>query len=201
MNKKLLIVFAKNPEIGKVKTRLAKSIGDEKALAIYYKLLNNIKQATEGVDADVAVFYHQFIDTEDEWDNQRYKKFRQEGNDIGERMYNALEKGNALGYENICLVGADIWGLTPEILNRAFGRLEFHDWVFGPAKDGGYYLVGCRSPLKEVFMLEKWSHSLVLKETLMICDKLSLSISLIDELKDIDTVEDLKGTDLEKLMR
>lgn len=200
MNKNLLIVFTKNPELGKVKRRLAKDIGDEKALAIYYKLLNNTKNATEGVDADVAVFYNQFVDTEDEWSNSKHQKFKQAGSDIGERMFNAMAKGKELGYQKVCLIGADILNISSEIINRAFGRLDYHNWVFGPAKDGGYYLVGSTKPEKEVFNLERWSHTNVLKDTLLLCDKLNLSVSLVDELNDIDTIEDLKGTELEKLM-
>lgn len=196
MNERLLIVFAKNPEQGKVKTRLAKVIGEEKALAIYYKLLNNTRNIAMEADADVAVFYHQYVDTEDDWDNQQFQKYKQEGKDLGERMYNAIVKGKEKGYQKVCLIGSDIWGLNAEIINTAFGRLAYFDWVFGPAKDGGYYLIGCREPQKEVFELEKWSHPLVLNETLKICDQLNLTVGLVDELNDIDTVEDLKGTDL-----
>ncbi|MGK7389828.1 MAG: TIGR04282 family arsenosugar biosynthesis glycosyltransferase [Candidatus Cyclobacteriaceae bacterium M2_1C_046] len=196
MNDRLLIVFAKNPEMGRVKTRLAKDIGEEKALAVYFKLLNHTRNVALETDADVAIFYDQYVDTEDEWDNQLFQKYKQAGNDLGERMYNSLAKGKEKGYHKICLIGADIWGLNADIIDKAFEKLAYHDWVFGPAKDGGYYLVGCREPQKEVFDLEKWSHPLVLNETLKICNDLKLSVGLVDELNDIDTIEDLKGTDL-----
>lgn len=201
MSKDLLIIFAKNPELGKVKTRLAREIGEEKALAIYYKLLNHTREISAPANADKAIFYDQYIDTEDEWQESNYKKALQEGMNLGERMYNAMMLGKSWGYKKVTIIGADNYELTTEIIDHAFSRLTYHDWVFGPAKDGGYYLVGCREPLPEIFDLPAWSHNLVLKQTLEKAYELNVSVSLIEELNDIDTVEDLKGTDLEVLLR
>jgi rSAM/selenodomain-associated transferase 1 len=201
MNKDLLIIFAKNPELGKVKTRLASDIGEEKALAIYYKLLNHTRKVSAPAKADKAIFYDMYIDTEDEWQKDVYKKALQEGKDLGERMYNAMMVGKSWGYKKVGIIGTDIYDLTTEIIDHAFSRLTYHDWVFGPAKDGGYYFAGCHEPVPEVFDLQAWSHDLVLKQTLEKAYDLELSVSLIEELNDIDTVEDLKGTDLEVLLR
>ena len=95
------------------------------------------------------------------------------------------------------IIGTDIYDLTTEIIDHAYSRLTYHDWVFGPAQDGGYYFVGCRKPVPEIFDLDEWGHDQVLKQTLEKAYNLELSVSLIDELKDIDRAEDLKGTDLE----
>lgn len=200
MNKNLLIIFAKNPELGKVKTRLAKDIGDEQALAVYYKLLNNTRKTVALADADKAVFYDSYIDTEDEWQQNDYRKALQQGKDIGQRMYNALVLGKSFGYQKVGLIGADVYTLTADILNQAFKKLDYYEWVYGPAKDGGYYFVGCHNPIPEVFDLEAWSHDLVLKETLEKANALNLSVGLIEELNDIDTLDDLKETDLIKLL-
>ena len=196
MHKNLLIIFTRNPDLGKVKTRLAREIGDENALAVYYKLINHTREVTSIIDTDKAVFYDTYVDTEDEWQGKQYRKALQEGADLGERMFNALMKGKEWGYKNIGIIGTDAYGLTPEILNRAFGRLQYHDWVFGPAVDGGYYFVGCREPHREIFNLSAWSTDTVLKETLEKAHQFKLSVSLVDELNDIDTLEDLKKSPL-----
>lgn len=201
MNKDLLIIFAKNPELGKVKTRLASEIGEEKALAIYVKLLNHTRKVSAPAKADKAIFYDQYIDSEDEWQEDLYKKALQEGNDLGERMYNAMMLGKSWGYENVGIIGSDNYEITTEIIDHGFRRLTYHDWVFGPASDGGYYFTGCHKPVREMFSLQSWSHNQVLKETLEKAYELKLSVSLIEELNDIDTIEDLKGTDLEILLR
>ncbi|MDX1628665.1 MAG: glycosyltransferase, partial [Fulvivirga sp.] len=78
MSQELLIVFVKNPELGRVKTRLAKAVGEEKALAIYFALLSRCHALTEQLSCDVAIFYDRYIDTEDQWDNHRYQKYKQE---------------------------------------------------------------------------------------------------------------------------
>ena len=86
----LLIVFKKNPELGNVKSRLASEIGEEKALAIYYRLLNRTRQVALPAKADKAIFYDRYVDTEDEWQADGVKKSLQQGKDLGEKMYNAL---------------------------------------------------------------------------------------------------------------
>ena len=200
MNKSLLIVFCKNPALGRVKTRLAKSIGEEKALAVYYKLLSNTRAAVKDVKADVAIFYDHFIDSEDEWDNNRFLKETQSIGDIGERMFHALSKGKEWGYEKVCLIGSDIYDLTAEVIDEAFVHLNDNDYVLGPAKDGGYYLIGCSNPVYKVFQLKAWSHDGVLDQTINKIQKIGFSYKLIKELNDIDTIDDLRGTSFEPLI-
>ena len=196
---KLLIVFCKNPQLGKVKTRLARTLGDDAALAIYYKLLQHTRVVAEKVQADVAVYYSDYVDHEDDW-NENYIKKLQHGDDIGDKMYHAIAEGLGMGYEAVCLVGADIYTLTPEIIDHAFNVLQEKDVVLGPATDGGYYLIGMNSPAREVFQLSQWSCPTVLKETLHRVKALSWNFGLVDELNDIDEVSDLEGTGLAQVV-
>lgn len=192
---KLLIVFCKNPLLGQVKTRLAKTLGDEMALAIYLKLINHTQNVVKAVDADVAVYYSDYVDTEDNWNNAYIKK-RQHGKDLGEKMFNAISAGLNMGYASVCLVGTDIYELTPGIIDGAFDKLNTSDVVIGPARDGGYYLIGMTRPDAKVFDISAWSTSSVLEETLLRVQEQGLGCAILKTLGDIDTEEDLQGTNL-----
>lgn len=196
-----LIIFAKNPQLGKTKTRIGNQLGDEVALAVYFQLLNRAQQITQLLRQDKFVFYSDFIDKEDSWSNEYYKKEKQLGNDLGARMSDAMNKIFADGYEKVVLIGTDIYELTGDIINEAFEKLNDHDMVLGPAKDGGYYLIGLKKPNPSVFKLSKWSTNMVLEETLQLAKKSSLNTALLQELNDIDEPEDMIGTDLERLMK
>lgn len=193
---RLLIIFVKNPEIGKVKTRLAKAIGEEAALAIYLKLLSHTHEIVDSLAYDKAVYYSKFVDTEDYWENKHYKKHLQKGKNLGERMNNAITDSFNAGYDSVCLIGTDIYELTTEVIKNAFSKLDSHDVVIGPAKDGGYYLIGMKKPHPEIFELAQWSTPNVFSETVKLIEKQKLSYDLTRLLNDIDNVEDLKGTDL-----
>lgn len=194
---KLLIVFVKNPELGKVKTRLGKSIGDKAALEVYLKLLDHTRQTAAATDCDVAVYYSSFIDREDAWGNQQFDKHRQEGKDIGLRMHNAIAHAIVTkNYKQVCLVGGDIYDLTPSVIEEGFNKLENHDVVIGPAEDGGYYLIGMTSPNQNIFKLEAWSVPDVYDHTIRLINKEGLTYATLKILNDIDTIEDTEGTDL-----
>lgn len=196
MTKELFIVFVKNPELGKVKTRLAKSIGEEEALAIYLKLLSHTHEITERLTCDVAIYYGSYIDSEDYWDNKKYKKFRQFGNDLGDRMHNAISQSLERGYEKVCLVGSDIYELESEIIEEAFKKLDDNEVVIGPARDGGYYLIGMKESNFQLFDISGWSTSSVFDETVDKIREQGLSFEKVKTLNDIDDINDLKWTDL-----
>ena len=88
--KQLLIIFIKNPELGKVKTRLAKTMGEKKALEIYKSLLSHTHAITKNVNTDKAVFYSDYVDHSDQWEDSIYLKKVQKGSNLGERMLNAF---------------------------------------------------------------------------------------------------------------
>ena len=187
----LLIIFYRNPELGKVKTRLAASLGDEKALAIYLRLASHTKSIAGGVEVDRVVYYSDFIDTEDNWPNALFNKQIQRGDDLGKRMLNAFADGFIADYHSICIIGTDCFELTSEIITNAFQKLEKMDAVIGPASDGGYYLLGMNSLLPGVFKNKKWSADSVYAETLSDFKKLGLRCFQLDVLADVDEEKDL----------
>ncbi|MBL4625182.1 MAG: TIGR04282 family arsenosugar biosynthesis glycosyltransferase [Flavobacteriales bacterium] len=193
MSKNLLIIFVRNPELGKVKTRLAKTLGDKRALEIYRDLLRYTNNITMGSSSDKAVFYSHFIDDYDGWSNVAYQKYVQEGGvDLGARMDNAFELMFDKGYENVVIIGSDCLELTTDGLDEAFYALEEHDIVIGPAKDGGYYLLGMKKRHSEFFKNKKWSTENVFLDTLLDIRKLGLSYQVLDTLSDVDYEEDLE---------
>ena len=157
MNKSLLIIFAKNPELGKVKTRLAATVGNEVALAVYFQLLNKTKQETLALSADKVVYYSNYVERGDIWDDAVYAKEVQQGEDLGARMKNAFENAFAQGYEKVCIIGSDLMDLSTEVIEQAFDKLNKRDVVVGPSEDGGYYLLGMRQMVTALFEDKAWS--------------------------------------------
>lgn len=197
MNQKsLLLIFAKNPELGKAKTRLAKTIGDEKALWVYRELLQHTKKITQDLPTDKVVFYTSFIDENDLWQADIYQKKLQIEGSLGEKMAQAFEWGFRGGYEKIIIIGTDCYELTTEILEIAFEKLNQNETVIGPAQDGGYYLLGLNEVLPEVFQNKEWSTASVLRDTIQDLENLQVSYDLLPLLRDIDDFDDLKNTDL-----
>lgn len=187
----LLIIFYRNPELGKVKTRLAASIGDAKAFAIYLLLSEHTRSVTEKLPVDKALYYSDYVDTEDNWSKSRYQKFSQTGDALGEKMENAFKAGFSSGYKSICIIGTDCLDLTPRILKEAFRKLLTHEVVIGPALDGGYYLLGMNHLHQLLFKNKNWGENNVLSQTLNDVRMLGLSFLQLETLGDIDREEDL----------
>ncbi len=191
MSKNLLIIFTRNPELGKVKTRLAKSIGDENALTIYKTLLDRTEKTTRNLTCDKAVYYSVKIRENDIWDTSIYQKQQQDGNDLGMRMFNAFQEAFYNNYDKVSIIGSDLFDLNPNHINDAFKALDNRDVVIGPAHDGGYYLLGMKSLYSEVFKNKDWGTSTVFKDTIQ--DLKDESIHLLETLNDIDVYDDLKN--------
>lgn len=189
----LLLIFYRNPELGKVKTRLAATIGNEKALSIYLKLAEHTQNITEGLKADKLVFYSHTIEKQDQWPDEIYQKAVQSGNDLGERMLNAFKYGVESGYKHICIIGTDCLELNQDIIQNAFNALAQHDVVLGPAKDGGYYLLGMKKVYSDFFNNKQWSTQTVAHDTLLDVLQLKASVRLLPLLSDVDVEEDLRG--------
>ena len=189
MSKNLLIIFTRNPELGKVKTRLAKTIGAEKALAIYKFLLAHTKKVTENIACDKAVYYSVKVREDDLWNGEIYQKKQQLGEDLGIRMQNAFQDAFANGYEKVLIVGSDLIDLSEEIIEKGFLQLASND-VIGPAEDGGYYLLGMKSVHPNVFKNKNWGTSTVREETLN--DLKDKKVHLLNELNDADVLDDIK---------
>ena len=191
-NKNLLIIFTKNLEPGKVKTRLAETLGNEKAMEVHKELVKKIHQITLFLPFDKTVFYSDKIADGDIWNDDKYHKKVQEGNDIGERMMNAFQNSFDEGYEKVCLIGTDCYQLTSSIIMDSFRKLKDKEMVIGPAKDGGYYLIAMKSMYNIIFKNKSWGTAEVLKETLKDIENHGINNDFVTELNDIDTEEDLK---------
>lgn len=188
-NKNLLLIFTRNPELGKAKTRLAKTVGDETALEIYKFLLDRTQEISAKVKADKAVYYSVKIRENDIWDNKIFQKHQQKGEDLGIRMLNAFKNGFDAGYKKVMIIGSDLYDLTPKIIDNAFVKLNTNDVVIGPAKDGGYYLLGMNILQENIFKNKDWGTSSVRKDTLQ--DLQDKKVLLLEELNDIDVFEDI----------
>mgnify|MGYP000852599344 FL=1 len=194
--KKLLMIFVRNPELGKVKTRLAKTVGDKRALEIYNDLLQYTRDVSTNCTSEKAVFYSHFIDDFDGWSNVVYQKFVQEGgNDLGVRMHNAFKLAFEKGYDSVVLIGSDCLELSTNDIEEAFFSLEKKDVIVGPAKDGGYYLLGMNKLYHQLFENKTWSSENVLLDTLLDIENLNLTYQLLDTLSDVDYEQDLKEMD------
>ncbi len=189
--KRDLIIFVKNPVLGKVKTRLAASIGVSAALEVYRQLVAYTKQVVHKIDARKTVWYSSTIEKKDIWTKGRYYKKVQIGDDLGQKMKNAFEatftqeKSDA-----VVIIGSDCAELEETHLLKAFDALHTYDVVLGPAKDGGYYLLGMRVFVPDLFESIAWSTSSVARQTLSTVAENKLSYYLLDELNDVDTVEE-----------
>lgn len=187
-NKNSLIIFTKNPVLGNVKTRLAKSVGNKKALEIYNFLLQKTMQVTAMVNAEKTVYYADYVNENDGWSAKTYSKKVQYGADLGERMQHAFEQ-TLRNSEKAVIIGCDCFELTDTIIHEAFLKLESYDAVIGPANDGGYYLLALKTVPPKLFNNKKWGTNTVLKETLH--NLKNQKVHLLEPLNDVDTLEDI----------
>ena len=191
MTKNLIIVFVRNPELGKVKTRLSKTIGDQGALKTYILLLKHTESVLHKVSSEKVVYYSEEIQKNDLWDDARYQKKLQKGVDLGARMQNAFDTAFKDSYEKVVIVGSDLFDLRASHIENAFKYLENHDVVLGPSLDGGYYLLGMKKLHSAVFKNKQWGTDTVFGSTIKNLQK--QNVKLLEALNDIDTFEDLEA--------
>jgi rSAM/selenodomain-associated transferase 1 len=189
MKTNALLIFTRNPELGKVKTRLAKTIGNEKALTVYKDLLLHTRNETQAIDCDKFVFYDSEIEENDIWSGTSYQKKLQSNGDLGQRMHEAFKTLFEMGYSNCIIVGSDLFDLKAIIIETAFKELLNYEVVIGPAEDGGYYLLGMNSLHPKIFKNKVWGTASVRKDTLD--DLISKKVKLLEIMNDIDIYEDI----------
>lgn len=189
--KNAIILFVRHPEKGRVKTRLARDIGDDRALEIYKQLLDHTQAITKELDCDRFVFYADAIVANDIWEGNDYRKRVQAGDTLGERMKNAFSEVFNSGYQKVVIIGSDCPQLSSAAISDAFKTLDTTDVVIGPATDGGYYLLALNYMITAVFENKQWSTDTVLTDTVADLEKLAVTYSLAPVLRDIDTGDDL----------
>ena len=190
-SEELLIIFTRNPELGKCKTRLAATIGDQAALDIYKFLLDHTVKITTPLSCDKQVHYSVAVRDNDRWDPKVFEKYQQSGEDLGARMSLAFDQGFQAGYQRIIIIGSDMYDLSQSDIEAAFEHLKTSDYVVGPALDGGYYLLGMNIRTPELFVGKDWGTDSVLKDTL--ADLKNRSNTLLDQRNDVDLYEDIQG--------
>jgi rSAM/selenodomain-associated transferase 1 len=189
MKENALIIFVKNPEPGKVKTRIAKSVGNEKAVEIYKQLLDFTSKIVQNVDCTRYVYYFPMVLENDEFPSSLFNKELQIKGDLGQKMETAFTEV-LKRHKSVMIVGSDCAELTSEDIKRGFEELEENDVVIGPAKDGGYYLLGMNDLQLFLFKDMPWSSETLLDESIMKVQDRGLNYSLLNIKSDIDYIED-----------
>ncbi|MBK7296012.1 MAG: TIGR04282 family arsenosugar biosynthesis glycosyltransferase [Flavobacteriales bacterium] len=189
----LLIVFLRKPEIGKVKTRLAATVGPEKALDVYVGLLAHTLGSTEHLRCTKQAWYtgEGSVDAVEAYG---FTTHLQNGSDLGERMLTAFSNGFSYGHSPIVIIGTDCPLISADLISEAFDSLKTNDAVLGPTRDGGYYLLGLNEPLVSVFQNKTWSTDSVARETLEDLGREHKRVHMLLELIDVDTEQDLIDT-------
>ncbi len=188
-----LVLFARTPRIGKVKTRLNPKLPQETILKLYTRFLNDsIEKISRIVESDhfIAGFPEEDLAY---FDNVSQEKnisvFPQSGNDLGEKMRNAFDDRFNEGYEKVVIIGSDSPSLPLENIRMAFHSEK--DIVIGPSADSGYYLIGMNRGRIEVFEGVPWGSDAVLSETLKRVQIARASLELLPVWYDVDEFQDL----------
>ena len=187
-------MFVRAPEVGRVKTRLAASIGPDAALRVYQRLAEHTVREALAVDAAQVRVHHTPADAGEAvrgWLGDGPVLLPQAEGDLGARMRDAFARAFAEGFRRVVIIGSDLPGIRTALLRRALELLDEHEAVIGPAHDGGYYLLGLRVPVDRVFEGVAWSTPGVLAATLGRLREAEIAPAMLEPLRDVDTVEDL----------
>lgn len=193
--KNILLIFIRNPVLGKVKTRLARTVGEEEALRIYQILLKKTRAAAQECQVERWLFYSDNVDSQDQWPADIFQKYLQHNGDLGERMQAAFQQAFDIGAEKVVIIGSDCPELSGQGLQQAFDQLDRADFVIGPVPDGGYYLLGMKTLEPAVFHGIEWSTETVRETTIKKINGVGKSVALLPMLSDVDTEADWKGID------
>jgi len=196
-----LLVFAKTPKPGKVKTRLLAAVSAKTAAELHEACVaDTLRLGRKLRGCDVFVFaaggtsYFRKMEKE-QGSGARVRVLPQRGANLGERMENAFRKCFAMGYREVVVIGTDTPWMGAERVRQAFAELRANDVVIGPAEDGGYYLLGMRKMVPEIFRGIPWSTEWVLELTIEKIVALKLRGKLLRKDFDLDRPEDLKRAD------
>lgn len=197
MDDRCLLFFIKYPEKGRVKTRLATSIGDERALKLYKTiLLNTLSLLNQGTFLSyLCVDPAEALGNFKKWLGEDYLYIPQQGEDLGERMKNGFLEAFAMNFKRVLLIGSDIPDLPLGYIEEAFVSLKEKEVVIGPSFDGGYYLIGFKDETfsLQVFKGIPWGTERVLEQTTKRLEREGRTIHFLPPLRDMDTIEDLRN--------
>ncbi len=192
--KKAIIIFTRVPIPGETKTRMMPWLKPAECAQLHRCFLYDIKEECQKVGADIYVCYT----PEGKEDGlvsvlgRDKEYFAQTGTGLGEKMYHGIQNVLSRGYDACILIGSDVPEIRAKHLQKAFSILERKDVVFGPTVDGGYYLVGMKTPHIEVFHKQSYGHGKVLENTSRYLREHGITMGYIPKLSDMDVPEDLK---------
>lgn len=189
-----LIIFAKAPRFGRVKTRLQPGLTPEDSLSLYRAMVEDLlKQLRHTAFCDVKIFYYPSNAKNEvkSWLGDQFEYFPQRGEDLGEKMYEAIAEISRRNYKKVVLIGSDIPTIDTTTIVRAFSTLDSYDVVLGPSQDGGYYLIGLKKAYPRLFETIAWSTNIVLDQTIMKARQLNLDVVQLEIKSDIDTYDDV----------
>lgn len=192
MSGEVLGIFMKAPVPGKCKTRLCPPLDKNEAAFLYRAFCEDVLAAAEKTAKDVRVIYDPSPDyPTPEWTGSNHRFSRQNGDGLGERLKNSFGELFSAGHSRVVIIGSDLPTLTPDLIIRAFNLLNEKEAVFGPATDGGYYLVGLSKLTPKVFDGIPWSTDQVMNVTRRRLEQLNIPAGYLPAESDIDTHEDL----------
>ncbi len=201
MPRAALMVFAKAPIPGQVKTRLCPPLTQDEAATVHGSFVLDTLERTKAAVARLKLHADRYLACAPSsahvffkimQERQHVSLLDQEGPDLGARMHRAFETLFDRGYQRVVVVGTDVPSLPLEYYEQAFALLEQHDVVLGPAMDGGYYMIGLKQAAPALFQDVPWSTARVLAITCEKAKGLGLVIGFLPEWRDIDTIEDLR---------
>ena len=195
-DRKRLILFTRFPVAGQVKTRLIPALGAEGATALHRRLvLRALRAAHEACQAAGAELEVRFDGGTERamghWLGDSVRLVPQCSGDLGERMAGAFDESFRTGSIATVIIGSDCPGLSPDVITAAFERLGETEAVLGPAHDGGYYLLGLKRPMPELFRGIPWGSDRVLADSLAVLQRAGCRAALLSPLADIDRPADL----------
>lgn len=192
----LIILFVKVPAGSQVKTRLAAALGEDAAHELYHRFVQDILDTLQQTGVPVMICYYppDSRNAVAAWLGPGQPYLPQEGRDVGERMENAFRQAFTRDFSRVVLIGSDIPDLPAPLINEALEALRMHDAVIGPARDGGYYLIGFRNDtfFPGVFSGIAWSTGTVFRSTMQAFGKAGQRVHELPLWQDVDTIEDLK---------
>ena len=190
-----LIVFAKEPEIGRGKVRLSDELSQDQCLALYKAFLKDTLRLAETLECNIKMLAYDITAGAPGYLKRidgNFILYRQEGNDLGQRMHNAFKFSSKVNSRQTVIIGSDSPNLPADYLKEAFWRLDTFDIVLGPCYDGGYYLVGLNTSCLEIFQDVKWSSESVFENTVENAVSLGKKIAILPEWYDIDDLDGLE---------
>ena len=187
--KDCLIVFAREPKAGKVKTRLQKYLSKDMCVQLYKAFLNDTLELARAIKCFDKVLAYDSFTLEPAYLKTIARDFifyKQNGRNLGEKMYNAFKFAMRMNCDRTVIIGSDSPNLPVKYVKEAYRRLDRSDIVLGPSYDGGYYLIGVKKPCAGIFRGVKWGSRTVLENTVKNAGNIGKIVSILEKWYDID---------------